>query len=668
MNWREFVSRLSLFLLNIKEKTIVTMLRRGVINISITCIFSVSASATADQTVEQQWFSDNRIQIHTTIGPARRGSLAEFAVNDVVNALGVGAFTRHVKTDWRAPLWVGRTNSNVREHSGVSTNMKSIEKAVEMANQMGISVGAYYWEAGGKLDSVSTHQDNFSEDSRLQNSEQQYLERDWLCKDESGSLIPESMGKKVRGWHADLASPEFRALVLRDLTVIRDLGFSSIFFDERHYPDATQSPCFGSSLEQQFRLEFDEDQPVDLWDADLRAEFIRYQADSMAETFKYWKESLRLTGSVPLFVISGTYLSTLIYPHMSFSLGLAADVIKVEYEHGLRRSLGGGLIKNSHLSSSDDNVRRYLAWIIARDFADGMPPYVWKRTVQSEAHLYSVGASILLHGGVAAFHIPDRLYDAKGLKPRLTNDGKSYIDTPLAVLQEGIQLLNPIADYMSGSHTYSEVEVVLDESTIERTASALERWETIGQPLQMVTQQLYDAGVPFSLTTGDLLMKDVQPKSQFIVIGEVSESVQLHLDQLESGGAVVLRGVPQVVGAGSGFQFDQDTLSGLQESFSNLEFGVYVEQKQQSMSAAATFHTSADGNLLIGLIAAPLDINNPTAHNTYSDIKLVFSRKPHNIALAGRSEPLESRKAGPRSWVAEVPPFSRSTLAIVHFE
>lgn len=492
-----------------------------------------------------EWFDSSRLQAHTLIGPARNGSALNIEVIDFLNDRNIRAFTRHVKTDWRPPAWHGDSDEYVVNNYGISDNFQLIKQANAIAKKQKIQVGAYYWNGGDT--SVGFVDKNDYVRMRKSVDEQLPINREYLCKDVEGSLIPSGRKGSYRGLHADLAS-DFKNHVAAGLATAVELGFSSLFFDERHYPNAMQSPCFGGALEQKYNNKF---QPLSR-ESKLQKDkkywsFVGYQALEITKAFEFWKQSIAQLSAdkgideIP-FVISGTYLATLVYPHMNFSLANVADSVKTEYKHGVRKSIGGIYVPENPYGLVSKRVQESLAWIIARDFAGGRPPYIWNHKSESEEELLAFVVDVILHGGIAALHIADAVIDSETKNSMSSNARKAQLsrNTSKSIIDAIVPYASRLANLYSSTKPMNGIALLIDDPSLHGINEPRERLKYVVEPLRVWATLLSKAGLPFRvLNAQELLNDDDDASTSFVVIGNMRPEISDRLISLSNDKLVI---------------------------------------------------------------------------------------------------------------------------------
>ena len=147
--------------------------------------------------------------------------------------LGAPSYTRHIKTDWRPPIF----NSLLPQ--GFLENKEDYVSLFESLSPDSRIVG-YYWDGGegladGGPNSLLQGYSNLGYNWHMPSS--------WLCKTLAGDFILNGASDgKARGYHADFSNLDYRDFVLERLLELVDRGVYGFYFDERHFP-ANRESC-----------------------------------------------------------------------------------------------------------------------------------------------------------------------------------------------------------------------------------------------------------------------------------------------------------------------------------------------------------------------------------------------------------------------------------------
>jgi hypothetical protein len=362
-------------------------------------------------------------------------------------ALGAGAFTRHVKTrdedPWPASVW---------------------QQMIDDAHDRGLRMIGYYW--------------HMSEAALAAND-------DWVCKRRNGERI---VGK--RGTHLDITGP-FGDVVLARLRQLADLGIDGFMFDERHLPERQ---CWGSSLEDAWRAETGESTPPPPNDAnELYRQFLDFKARRIEDTFVHWRDEVKREHPEVVFVVSTTTIPALTDREMTTRLARVADSPKNEYRLALNPALGKRVFEeNPDLARPMNHVRQAVGWTVLRDSAEGRPASIWVSGVPNTDHALGAAGSLLTFGCIANMDV-----DEQSL---LGNQDPAPGKTPLVALEAAFDLGRDTSPFLASAKPLRWAAVhFAEQARNARADNYRAAWEEVLWPLVGAFQALSEDGFPVGI-------------------------------------------------------------------------------------------------------------------------------------------------------------------------
>ena len=152
------------------------------------------------------------------------------------------------------------------------------------------------------------------------------------------------------------------------------MGADGLRFDEVHLP---RDGCWHTGLAAAFTKETGLPPPKVKDESDpLYRRYLEFQAAEIEKAFVYWRDGVKKNYPEAVFIVSSTFVPSLVNYRMTTNLVRLADSAKNEYHHALRSGLNLGLFeKNPGLAPPDDDLRMALGWTILRDAAG------WRRRI-----------------------------------------------------------------------------------------------------------------------------------------------------------------------------------------------------------------------------------------------------------------------------------------------
>lgn len=427
-----------------------------------------------------EWIVNKRVHGHVGLfNMAGNPAFSTEQVQSRLNQLGVPAYTRHVKVDWRSPIWPSAVpGESDGKQSASAQSADFITPVVEAAAASEVDVIAYYWFSAEGMPADYEGKKTLQR-TRYPVASNRYSwnpPEDWYCRDLAGEIIDASSknAKQSRGFYLDITS-EYREFVLRRLTELADMGVKAFYFDGLHLPRAGDSACFGSELQESYQkiggvLPKTENQSDENFNR-----FLEFQASRLAETFRYWNNKINERRSADeriVFIVSGTYLSANLQPNMNLELGAASDILKVEFNHGLKWAINGKIFKHPLVKKPDDRTIISLGWIIPRDVSASKTAHIWTPALASEEEMLSYLSSTMAFGAIAAIHMNASIFS----KHRQVANQNSAL-TKETVIQAGFSYAEMISLHLAKTKVTGEVALFLSDDYSRELGGSKSRWE-----------------------------------------------------------------------------------------------------------------------------------------------------------------------------------------------
>jgi len=397
------------------------------------------------------WFRLNRVKGTTRLTFSVWGDEPEFKQAAAgFEALGAGAFTRHVKTGqedpWPPSVW---------------------QQMIDEAHGRGLWIIGYYWhmsEAALAADAANA---------------------DWVCRTRNGEEI---VGE--RGTYLDITGP-FGDVVLSRLRRLAGMHIDGFMFDERHLPERQ---CWGSALEEAWRAETGETTPPPASDANgVYRQYLDFKARKIEDTFVHWRDEVKRDHPEVVFVVSTTTIPALTDREMTTRLARVADSPKNEYRLALSPRLGKRVFdKNPDVARPEDHVRQAVGWTVLRDSAEGRPPYIWVSGVPNTDHARGAAGSLLTFGCIANMDVDEQ--SLLGKQP--PHPGK----TPLVALEAAFELGHDTSPYLAAARPLRWAAVhFAEQARNAREDGYRAAWEEVLWPLVGAFQALSEDGLPVGI-------------------------------------------------------------------------------------------------------------------------------------------------------------------------
>ncbi|MGH7689992.1 MAG: hypothetical protein ACREN3_10340, partial [Gemmatimonadaceae bacterium] len=307
-------------------------------------------------------------------------------------ALGATVLTRYVKWNATAPFW---SPAGLLTPSGRQT----VGAMIDEAHHHGVRLILYYWHEGDD-GYAAAHPDVY-------------------CRMPNGDIARHP----VRGRLLDVTDPGYGGLVKARLNEMAGLGADGFYFDYLHLPPAG---CLDTQLERTFTGDRGPSIPRNAAHDDEPAyhAFLGYTARRVAATFEDWKASVHARSLDTLFIISTTYLPSLVSNRMNTDLVRTADSPKTEIYVAVRPPLSLKMFERGNpLAWVGVDERLVMGYCYLRDAGAGRPPHVWAPGFMEAREYPRFVAAVLAFGCIAAVNLPEPLLNDATAGTEAARDG-----------------------------------------------------------------------------------------------------------------------------------------------------------------------------------------------------------------------------------------------------
>ncbi len=418
------------------------------------------------------WFERARVQALTGMGGVWTSRPVFERTGAAARALGATVLTRYVKWNATAPFW---------SPAGLltPTGKQTVGAMIEEAHHNGVRLILYYWHEGDD-GYAATHPDVY-------------------CRMPNGDIA----SHPVRGRLLDVTDPGYGTLVKARLNEMAGLGADGFYFDYMHLPPAG---CLDTQLERTFTSDGGPSIPRNAVRDDEPAyhAFLGYTARRVAATFEDWKASVHARSPDTLFIISATYLPSLVSNRMNTDLVRAADSPKTEFYVAVRPQLSLGMFERGKpLGWVGADERLVMGYCYLRDAGAGRPPHVWAPGFLAAPEYPRFVAAVLAFGCIAAVNLPEPLL----------NDSTGGTEAERDGIPAAFALGRRLSEQLEGTHPLRWLVVHVSERARDARGADIERAcrEVIapeigafvtglhlGVPVGVVTDSELAAGVPGS--------------------------------------------------------------------------------------------------------------------------------------------------------------------------
>jgi hypothetical protein len=452
------------------------------------------------------WYEEARVGLHTRLSTPWVDRPIFEAAEHAVATLGVQTLVRHVKSFAGECFWpssVGAVADWV-----ASKDEDPVAAMARRAHEEGLRLVAYY-----------RHQ----EDRPLAREHP-----DWVCVDALGQVIRQS-GEPRLCFHSPFADATRERLL-----ELARRGVDGLYLDESHQPI---EGCWCAWTRAAFERETGLPLPAAARVEDpLYRRFLSFCEDSLARTLEGWHRSLKAVAPGLVMLVSHHGQAHLLDPWPTARLGLVADAIKTELRSGLSPEGDARLGADPDQGPVRRDAQLTLAWVMARDAAQGRPAHVWVNGLEDAGRWRAATAAIVATGCVANLDHPEATLPDPG---RFT---------------AAIELGHALAAPLLRSRPAGEVALHLPEwARNALLADPADAWsETMG-PMLQAWQALLDAHAPVSLLGDDLLEAGVPPGTHVLHLPapELLEPAQrAAVERFQAAGGVVVEDdVPRLLEA-----------------------------------------------------------------------------------------------------------------------
>jgi hypothetical protein len=432
---------------------------------------------------------------HTRLGLAGWGGTPEFTQAAAgFEALGAGAFTRHVKSrdedPWPRDVW---------------------RQIIDEAHAHGLKIVGYYW--------------HMAEATLAADPANAAL----VCRAPDGVTPIEDDGRIS----LDITGL-YREVVLGRLLQLADLGVDGFMFDERHLPPRG---CWHSALEDAWTAETGLPAPTERDDADpLYQRFLDFKAAQIEDTFAYWRDTVKAAHPDVVFIVSTTTIAALTDREMSTRLARVADSPKNEYRLALVPALSKRVFEEHPELAPDDHVRQAVGWTVLRDSAEGRPPHIWVSGVPNVPHARAAASSLLTFGCIANMDVQEQ--SLLGTLP--PSPGK----TPLDALRAAFALGRVVSPYLAHAQPVRWAAVHFAERARNTRGNDWPAaWANVLWPSVGAFQVLSEDGLPVGVVNDHQLERGELAGYRLLVVPDRTELTVAQRQAVETfaarGGAVI---------------------------------------------------------------------------------------------------------------------------------
>lgn len=450
---------------------------------------------------------------------------AFFHAESKLKEMGFKTYIRHTKSSHHshATLWKSSAIKNTKGKSPFANSPELVRGMGERAKEQGLNFIAYYKDTGDEVIAK--------------------LHPEWLCKTPDGKRAEEKF------LFLDLAGP-FKYVALKQIIELADRGAKGVYLDFRHFP---VWGCFGGETERLFKLETGLDAPRRVngahwqWHPNWKS-FLEFQSKKVAETFAFWEMELKKRDPSFQFIISTAYLSGLTTAFHGSALAEVADIVKVEFDHGLKKGLRRRIFdKHPKLARPSDQLLMTLAFTLGRDLSREKLFHSWAYGFPNEAHLKGFISSVIAMGGIAAVHVDDQYlrsdFNPKGYSPVYKSA------TPYAAYAPAIKQGKRISSAIEGKIPSQWAAVLFSEKLRNSYNNDYEKaWKKVLWPMAGAYESFLELGVPVSLVSDTTLLNDISNYKVLFIPAPVSKldsKTQFAINHFKKQGGKVITNNPE---------------------------------------------------------------------------------------------------------------------------
>jgi len=412
-----------------------------------------------------RWIEDTRVGLHTRLSVAWTDEPIFTRAEAAAASLGAPAIVRHVKAMKGQCYW--KTAQGAVAPWVEDATVGGVDPVAAMARRAhaeGLAFVAYY-----------RHQ----EDRPLAREHP-----DWVCRD----LLDRTV-RRGREPRLCFHSP-FADLTLERLLELAERGADAVYLDESHQPlDGCWCPWTREAFERETGLPL----PTSRSPEDpLYRRFLGFTEDSLARELWRWRAELRARHPDFALLVSTHTQPDPLSVRPSLRLASVADVVKTEFDSGLRPSLRRLLEGLPELQRPSGDALLSLGWATSRDGAFGRPAHVWVHGLEGAPRWRAAAAAVVASGCVANLDHPEAtLPDAESLASAFRFARELSI--PLAGARPLPDVLLHLPERGLGSVELSPAEAWKIRGPL------VAAWEALGAshaPRRIVSDDQLAAGVP----------------------------------------------------------------------------------------------------------------------------------------------------------------------------
>jgi hypothetical protein len=333
------------------------------------------------------WYDQHRVQAHTrlTLRTIRNNPNHFFNGGDGFAKMGVEVYTRSIKSGREGAWWPSAVGAVAPE----AKTQNLAQRVIDDAKKHGARLIAYH--------------------RHMEDEEMARRHPDWRVLDVEGQ--PARAG---RGIYMCFNSPYVEFYEQRSIELLK-MGVDGFYFDEDHLPPAG---CFCDNCKRKFKEETGKDAPTAVAIRDpLYQEYIDFQNRTMARTFKRWNDAFKKVNPNMVMIVSAHRWNSFGNRHLSSETLRFVDGVKTEFNVGLRRGNNLTILRAAGFAPVEPEPRMVLAWIMARDVADGRPAHIWVPGLTETRQAMAAASALLATGNIANIDVEEANIPDMRLKP-----------------------------------------------------------------------------------------------------------------------------------------------------------------------------------------------------------------------------------------------------------
>ena len=394
------------------------------------------------------WFDGARVQGHTRL-PLRYISID---ANEFYHAgasfkkMGAHVFTRWIKGSSEGAWWPSKVGAIAPEAAD-----KNIAKLIiDEAHQQGLRIIAYH---------------RHMEDEAM--AEQH---PDWVCKDVTGAEI-----KTRRGVNMSFSSPYVDFYMQRGVELLK-LGVDGFYFDDTHQPPTGD---FSDYAKQAYKQETGLNAPNRVAPRDANYQrYIDFQNRVIARTFMKWRKAFKAAKPDMVMLINANRWNSFGSRHLNEYVFEAADSVKTEYNVGSRKGNNMIVARSRDMQPVENGIRTVLAWVVARDAADGRPPHIWTAGLSDESSAIAAASAVMATGGIANLDAAEK-------------------DLPDMNFKSSFALGDLASPALAGTKPLKWLGIVFSESARDRSSTnELNQWREVYYPVYGAFRAAFRGRIP----------------------------------------------------------------------------------------------------------------------------------------------------------------------------